>query len=75
MYIYIYSYIIHIYIYYTYIYIYMYIYIYIYMDITKYITMFGNITGNKSNIYERGWSKFDQENFTLHYFSVDWEVC
>ena len=35
--------------------------------------MFGNISGNKSNIYERDWSKFDQENFFLDYFSVDWE--
>ena len=36
--------------------------------------MFGNIPGNKSNIYERDWSKFDQENFILdYYFSVDWE--
>ena len=35
--------------------------------------MFGNIPGNKSNIYERDWSKFDQENFILGYFSVDWE--
>ena len=35
--------------------------------------MFGNITGNKSNIYERDWSKFDPENFILDYFSVDWE--
>ena len=35
--------------------------------------MFGNISGNKSNIYERDWSKFDQENFILRYFSVDWE--
>ena len=35
--------------------------------------MFGNILGNKSNIYERDWSKFDQENFFLDYFSVDWE--
>ena len=35
--------------------------------------MFGNITGNKSNIYERDWSKFDRENFILDYFSVDWE--
>ena len=25
--------------------------------------MFGNIPGNKSNIYERDWSKFDRENF------------
>ena len=35
--------------------------------------MFGNITGNKSNIYERDWSKFDHENFILDYFSVDLE--
>ena len=35
--------------------------------------MFGNILGNKSNINERDWSKFDQENFILDYFSVDWE--
>ena len=35
--------------------------------------MFGNIPGNKSNIYERGWSKFDRENFTLDYFFVEWE--
>ena len=35
--------------------------------------MFGNILSNKSNIYERDWSKFDQENFILDYFSVDWE--
>ena len=35
--------------------------------------MFGNIIGNKSNIYERDWSKFDRENFILDYFSVDWE--
>ena len=35
--------------------------------------MFGNISGNKSNIYERDWSKFDQENLILDYFSVDWE--
>ena len=37
------------------------------------LNMFGNISGNKSNIYERDWSKFDQENFILDYFSVDWE--
>ena len=35
--------------------------------------MFGNILCNKSNIYERDWSNFDQENFILDYFSVDWE--
>ena len=35
--------------------------------------MFGNIPGNKSNIYERDWSKFDQESFPLDYFSVNWE--
>ena len=35
--------------------------------------MFGNIPGNNSNIYERGWSKFDRENFILDYFSVEWK--
>ena len=35
--------------------------------------MFGSIPSNKSNIYERDWSKFDRENFALDYFSVDWE--
>ena len=35
--------------------------------------MFGNILGNKSYIYEKEWSKFDQENFILGYFPVDWE--
>ena len=35
--------------------------------------MFGNTPGNKSNIYERDWSKFDRENVILDYFCVDWE--
>ena len=35
--------------------------------------IFGNISGNKYNIYETYWSKFDQENFILDYFSVDWK--
>ena len=35
--------------------------------------MFGNVSGNKSNIYEQDWSKFDRENFILDYFSVDWD--
>ena len=35
--------------------------------------IFGNMSGNKSNIYERDWSKFDRENFILDYFSVEWE--
>ena len=35
--------------------------------------MFGNILGNKSNIHERDWSKFDRENCILDFFSVDWE--
>ena len=35
--------------------------------------MFGNISGNKSNIYEKDWSKFHWENFILDYFSVEWE--
>ena len=32
-----------------------------------------NMFGNKSNNYERDWSKFDTENFILDYFSADWE--
>ena len=35
--------------------------------------IFGNIPGNKSNIYERDWSKFDRENFIPDYFSAEWE--
>ena len=35
--------------------------------------IFGNISGNKSNIYERDSSKFDRESFILDYFSVEWE--
>ena len=35
--------------------------------------MFGNILGNKSNIYERGWSKCHRENLILAYFSLNWE--
>ena len=35
--------------------------------------MFGKILGNKWTIYEKDWSKFDQENFILDYFSVNWE--
>ena len=32
--------------------------------------MLGNISDNKSNIYEWDWSKFDRENFILDNFSV-----
>ena len=35
--------------------------------------MFYNISGNKHNIYERDWLKFDRENFILGYFSDNWE--
>ena len=34
--------------------------------------IFSNPPSNESNIYERGWSNFVQENFILDYFSVDW---
>ena len=37
--------------------------------------MFGNISGNKSNIYKRDWSKFDQENFLLVNFSLTGRIC
>ena len=35
--------------------------------------MFSNIPGNKSNIYEKDWSKLDRENFIIDYFYVEWE--
>ena len=35
--------------------------------------MFGPTTSIKSNIYERDWNKFDQENLILDYSSIDWE--
>ena len=35
--------------------------------------IFGNIPGNKFNIYERDYSKCDRENFILDYFSFEWE--
>ena len=34
--------------------------------------IFLNPPSNKSNIYERVWSNFVQENVILDYFSVDW---
>ena len=30
---------------------------------------------NKANIFEKDWSNFDQENFFLDYFSIDWDVA
>ena len=30
--------------------------------------VFANLHSNRSNIYERGWSNFDQVNFVLDYF-------
>ena len=35
--------------------------------------IFSSPLSNKSNIYERDWSNFDQENFILDYFSIDWK--
>ena len=34
--------------------------------------IFSNHPSNKSNIYGRDWSNFDQENFILDYFSINW---
>ena len=33
---------------------------------------FANPPSNKYNVFERDWSKFDQENFILDYFEIDW---
>ena len=35
--------------------------------------IFFNACYPKSNNYERDWSRFDQENFVLDYFSVEWD--
>ena len=35
--------------------------------------IFFNASYPKSNNYERDWSRFDQENFILDYFSVEWD--
>ena len=37
--------------------------------------MFGNIPGNKSNIYKRDWSKFDRENFIQTIFLLNGRIC
>ena len=34
--------------------------------------IFGDIPDNKSNIYERDWSKFGREIFIQDYISVEW---
>ena len=34
--------------------------------------IFGNQTSIKSNIYERDWSHFIQQEFVLDYFAIDW---
>ena len=37
------------------------------------INIFSNSTsGSKSNIYQRNWTNFDQENFILDYLAEDW---
>ena len=37
------------------------------------LNIFFNASYPKSNNYERDWSIFDQENFVLDYFSVEWD--
>ena len=37
--------------------------------------VFCNPTLHKANIFKREWSNFDQENFILDYFSIDWNVA
>ena len=38
------------------------------------LNVFANPFSNKSNSFERNWSNFNQENFILDYFSIDWEA-
>ena len=35
-------------------------------------SIFSNPPSNKSNIFERDWSNFDQENFILDHFPTSW---
>ena len=35
--------------------------------------VFANPPSNISNIYERDWSNFDQVNFVVDYFLIDWD--
>ena len=35
--------------------------------------IFRDSPSNKSNYFQRDWSNFNQENFILDYFSVNWE--
>ena len=35
--------------------------------------IFRNVSSNKCNIYERDWWTLHRFNFTIDYFSVDWE--
>ena len=37
-----------------------------------YPNTFTDPSSNKSNAFERDWSNFDQENFVLDYFDIDW---
>ena len=34
--------------------------------------IFSNLSSNKSKIYKRDWSNFDQESFIQDYFSINW---
>ena len=36
--------------------------------------IFFNTSYPKSNNYERDWSRFDQENLVLDFFSVEWDI-
>ena len=33
---------------------------------------FADPPSNKSNVFERDWSNFDQENFVLYFFDIGW---
>ena len=36
------------------------------------LNTFANLPANKYNVFERDWSKFDQETFIWGYFDIDW---
>ena len=36
--------------------------------------VFANPSSDQCKIFERSWSNFNQENFILDYFSIDWKA-
>ena len=49
----------------------------IYDHLPQFLTapnVFANPSSSQWKIFERNWSNFNQENFILDYFSIDWKA-